>query len=102
MLSRKTRLTTLGAVGFGGYLLVSSLSGAVAGQSVPNEVAAKLRGGLCSSVSKKPCTGGGGIGCSASGTIITAGPNRGSPYGNNPCNSTCGSFWSSLSPCAGS
>ncbi len=103
MFYRKRRLTALGALGFGGYLMAGTMAPPTPGQPVPDEVASGLRGGLCQMVTKAPCPGGGsGQDCSLTGTMITSGPNYGAPTGDNPCSNSCGSFFSNYRGCAGS
>ena len=102
MSSRKRRLVALGAMGFGGYLMAGAMALPAPGQPVPDEVASKLRGGICQWVKKSPCPGGGGSKCSMTGTMITSGSNYGSGTGDNPCSPSCGSFFSNYTLCVGS
>jgi hypothetical protein len=103
MFYRKRRLTALGALGFGGYLMAGTMAMPAPGQPVPDEVAAGLRGGICQWVAKSPCPGGGkGDECTMTGTMITSGSNYGSGSGNNPCGPMCGSFFSNYKLCVGS
>lgn len=99
MSSRKRRLTALGAMGFGGYLMASAMAAPEPGQSVPDGVAAELRGGLCQNVQTVPCPGGGGWWCSYSGNIVVSGTTYCAGTGDNPCGSSCGSFFSAIVPC---
>jgi hypothetical protein len=102
MFYRKRRLTALGALGFGGYLMAGTMALPAPGQPVPDEVASGLRGGLCQWVKKSPCPGGMGNTCTVTGTVITSGSNYGSGSGDNPCGMMCGTFFANFKLCVGS
>jgi hypothetical protein len=100
MSTRKRRLTTLGALGFGGYLMASAVAFPGTGQPVPDEVAGGLRGGVCQKLGFAPCAGVGQM-CAA-GAKVVAGTSWGQGSGDTPCGASCGSFFSSIANCASS
>jgi hypothetical protein len=102
MSSRKLGLATFGAMGFGTYLLAGAMAVPAAGQPIPDGVADGLRGGAttggwtCATGSLQPCPGGGGVGCTASGSTVQAGTHKFEASGSNKCSASCGGFWSKI------
>lgn len=101
MLRKTHALPVLASLVLGAYFLLGASASPTAGQSISDEVAANVRGGVCQSLSVVTCPGAAGRPCPA-GNRVSSGTFIGTGGCNINCSTSCGSYFSYITTCVGS